>query len=268
MIHFIVATHPEAKPFIDFFKLKKRLEVTEFEIYKNTKKNISLTISGIGKYFSAISVTHTFFEFGAIKNNIWINFGLAGHKTLKIGEIAIVNKISDINNDKMTFFPFCLKNHCFQNKNCITYESQNYKLNNSLSDMECSGFFFSANKYSTKELIHSIKFISDNEKHSIDFKNKKIIYDLIFKNICKVERFIKEIHEIQKKNFAIDNKLEKIIKKFSKKKKITLFQKNELKKLLQIYFLKYDKFNNDLYIKGKNPKAQIESLKKDLDYEF
>jgi len=81
VIHFIVATNFEARPLIDFFKLKKKIHIEEFQIFNN--EEISLTVSGIGKIFSALAVAHTYFQFGKKKNQIWINFGLAGHKNLK-----------------------------------------------------------------------------------------------------------------------------------------------------------------------------------------
>ena len=60
MIHFIVATQPEARPIIDTFDLKK---ITNNYNCLYKADDISLTISGIGKINSAISVVKTFYEF-------------------------------------------------------------------------------------------------------------------------------------------------------------------------------------------------------------
>ena len=43
-----------------------------------------------------MGITHTFYEFNQQRNNIWINIGIAGHKTKKIGNILLVNKVTDI----------------------------------------------------------------------------------------------------------------------------------------------------------------------------
>ena len=59
MIHLIVATHYEARPLVKIFNLKKTN--SNFRIYRNNE--ISLTISGIGKVNSAVSVVQTFYEF-------------------------------------------------------------------------------------------------------------------------------------------------------------------------------------------------------------
>ena len=92
MIHFIVATSSEARPLIDFYSLKKKT-LSNFVIYNNDI--ISLTISGIGKTNIAMSIAHTYYEFNQQKNSIWINFGIAGHKDAKIGDIFLIDKVVD-----------------------------------------------------------------------------------------------------------------------------------------------------------------------------
>ena len=76
MIHIIVATISEARPFIVFYKLKKKSRIKEFDIYENSKKNLSLTISGIGKLSAAIATCYTFVEYEKKRNQIWLNFGI------------------------------------------------------------------------------------------------------------------------------------------------------------------------------------------------
>ena len=46
------------------------------------------------------------------------------------------------------------------------------KYNNSLSDMELSGFYQTANKYSYRELIHSLKIVSDNRQNPFNYEEK------------------------------------------------------------------------------------------------
>ena len=110
-----------------------------------------------------MSIVQTFYEFEQQKNNIWINFGIAGHKKEKIGSIFLVDKIID-NETKKKRYPFILDNCKINQSSCITYGEPNFNYTNDLSDMEASGFFFGCEKYSSKEFIHSIKIISDNEK--------------------------------------------------------------------------------------------------------
>ena len=134
MIHFIVATYYEARPLIEIFNLNKIK--TNLNLYENDE--ISLTISGIGKVNCAMSVAQTFYEFNKSYNNIWINVGLAGHRSLQLGEISLVNKIKD-NSTQKTFFTF-IADFNIQSFECLTCDKENKNYSNNLFDMECSGF--------------------------------------------------------------------------------------------------------------------------------
>jgi len=267
VIHLIIATNAEARPLIDYYKLKKKSEFNEFQIYSNNKKELSITICGIGKVSAAISVTHTYYEFGCQKNQIWINFGLAGHKNINLGELVLVNKVIDTTNN-YKFYPFFAEKINLLRVNCKTYDSPNYNYTENLTDMECSGFFFSANKYSTKELIHSIKIISDNKLGKINFKNKLEINQIIEKKIEVINTFMIKIEALRKKFFSIDLKIDEESKKIFSEVKFTFTQKQQLKKLLQIYFTKFTNLRYD-NINLKMPAGLIISkLRHMLDHEL
>ena len=189
MIHLVLATHTEAKPIIAYFKLKRLMHISEYQVFINKDKNISLTISGIGKIFSACSVIFTYSLFKKQRNNIWINIGIAGHNDLKIGEIILVNKINDLSSKK-SWYPSIVFNHSFKVQNCNTYDKPNFKYTKNLHDMELSGFYSSANKLSYCELIQSLKIISDNKELKINFKEREKISDLIKINIASIEKVI------------------------------------------------------------------------------
>lgn len=193
MIHFIIATFPEAKSFIKFYKLKKLLSLTEFETYINKRKKITLTISGIGKLLSACSVvfTNSYFK---NKNNIWINIGLGGIKNTNIGKLYLINKIIDKEND-LKFYPFFLFKTNIEKKQCKTFNKPNFSYSNSVHDMEVSGFYLACTKFSTNELIHSFKIISDNKNKRINFKNIDEVSSLMEKNIEKIDKFIYKLKD-------------------------------------------------------------------------
>ena len=193
MIHFIVALRSEAKPLVEFYKLKKKKNLTNPIIFHN--ENTSLTVAGIGKINTAMGITHTFYEFNQQRNNIWINIGIAGHKTKKIGNILLVNKVTDIETKKNNY-PFIIDNCGIEQESCITYNKENQNYTNDLSDMEASSFFYSCQKFSTKEFIHSLKIVSDNNEQKINFYDKEIINDLILKKIRKIDTFKEKIYNI------------------------------------------------------------------------
>ena len=198
MIHLVLATHTEAKPIISYFKLKRLMHIYEYQIFINKDKSISLTISGIGKVFSACSVIFTYSLFKRQRNNIWINIGIAGHNDLKIGEIILVNKINDLSSKK-SWYPSIVFNHAFKVQNCNTYDKPNFKYTKNLHDMELSGFYSSANKLSYCELIQSLKIVSDNKEKKINFKEREKISELIKINITKIEEVILILRKLYSK---------------------------------------------------------------------
>ena len=224
MIHFICATFTEAKPLINYFKLKKNLKLDKFNIFNNLQLNITLTISGIGKLNSACSVIYTHLHFKKVKS-LWINFGIAGHKSYQIGNLIIVNKIVD-NATREKFYPFVQTNFNEQ-ATCETYEKENFNYKKNIVDMEASGFFFAAKKVATLEFIHSIKIISDNQNCKDKVKNKDYISKIILNKIKNIENFIIQVvlfNNFFFKKKTLINKINILLNKI----KVTSSQKNEI----------------------------------------
>jgi len=259
VIHIITATNPEAKFFINYLKLKKINSIKEFQIYFNEK--FSLTISGIGKINSAISVTTTYHELGKIKNNCWINIGIAGHSSSIIGELFIINKIID-NTSLKNYYPYSPNITKINELSCTTYDKVDSKYSNSLSDMELSGFYQAANKYSYRELIHSLKIVSDNrqnpfnyeEKDKIEklFEAKKKYFDIFFQKVLKI--WSENITDQSEMNLKIESLLSKI--------KTTKSEYEQIKKLLKLIYLKKKSIKNDLFDSKTGAKKILSTLKK------
>ncbi len=262
MIHFIIATHSEARPIIDLFRLKKIKNQNKVSIYSN--KNMSVTITGIGKVNSAVGVIQTFYEVSQEMNNIWINLGLAGHKDKKIGEIFSVSKISDYENNKF-FYPF-INEFKIEYDECISLGKEKKEYNQSIFDMESSGFYDAAKKFSTKEFIQIIKVISDNESNSIEFEKKEKIYKLINKHKHKIFELCEYMKKLKnmtlKQNLkAIDHEYQSLIKNI----KFTFTEKEQIKSLLNLYFSKYNSIKKNIFNINENGAYNIKQLKKYLE---
>ena len=259
MIHFIVATSLESKVIIKKLKLKKINPSSGFNFFYNG--NFSLTITGLGKINSALGVTHTFYKFKSCSNNIWINIGLAGHKKEEIGRLILVDKICDHETQK-SMYPFFVKNYKIKKYNCTCYGKPNFNYDNSLSDMESSGFFFSANKYSTKEVIHSLKIISDNKYDKINFNDVKTIDRIFEKNFDQILDFVNDIEILWKRKFEKQNKINIIIEKELKNFKYTFSEGIQLKNLLKIYY--NSDHSKKIIEPNKSTKDNIYKIKKIL----
>ena len=261
MIHFVVATNSEARPLIDIFKLKKIRNSKQTFIYSS--QEISLTISGIGKVNAAIGVTETYYYYNRKNDNIWINIGLAGHKYLKVGDICTINKITD-SETKKNIFPFINK-FKVQNQECLSTGIQKKSYSSKVYDMESYGFYQSASKYSSKELLQIVKIVSDNQFESIDFKNKEVVYNIIFnhrkliKELCSFmlnlkEKFYRTNREI------IENEFNNLFAQI----RFTFTEREQMKALLSLYFTKYNTLNNNIINFSENAAYNIKKLKEFL----
>ncbi len=257
MIHFIIATNSEARPLIDLFKLKKK-NSDKLQIYSN--RDISLTITGIGKINSAIGVIQTFYETTQKINDCWINFGLAGHKSHAVGKIFTIKKIHDQETGQ-NIYPF-VNNFQIDSDECISLGKEKKKYNSKIYEMESSGFFNACNKFSSKEFIQVLKIISDNHFESIDFKNNEQIYNLIIQHKEIIIEFTEHMKKIEtliydKNQKSIDEEFLKLFKK----ENFTFTEEKQMKSLLKLYFTKYNSIKKNIFNVKENGDYNIKRIR-------
>lgn len=187
MLFIVCALSCEARPFIEHFSLKAKTDISSFPIYQNEK--ITLAISGIGKINAAAAVG---FLGQQDIPSCWINVGLAGHKDLAIGTSLLGHKIIDFASGK-SFYPFFAEAFDIPAYTITTVDKPEKEYTeNSAYDMEASGFFASACRFSTVELIHSYKVISDNKEHPFTL-DAAFAQKLIEDKIPEIDLFIKKL---------------------------------------------------------------------------
>jgi hypothetical protein len=178
MIHIFCALPCEAEPIIQYFKLTGLKQYDLFRLYQSKNKQISLTITGIGKLNSASAVSYHHACIETQISNIWLNIGVAGHATIPVGEARLINKITDKQNKSCWYPQILFKSPC-DNASLITLDTPSTDYQESIFDMEASGFYQMAIRLGTAELIHSLKIISDNHEQSTSTINAKNIKKLI-----------------------------------------------------------------------------------------
>src|ERR1700761_8244047 len=105
MIAIVTAFHSEAKPLIEYFKLKTQMTQAPFPIYQN--ENMHLIISGLGKINAALAVGYL----QAIlqtPNIVWLNIGIGGHRSMEIGTAILAHKVIDESTAR-SFYPTFLR---------------------------------------------------------------------------------------------------------------------------------------------------------------
>jgi adenosylhomocysteine nucleosidase len=194
---FIYAALPcEAKPLIDFFKLKKDLTIKCFAIYSNDK--ICLTVTGIGKSAMAAGIAYTQALFSATQNPTLLNIGIAGHKEHPIGSIFLIDKITDVDSDRRYYPPLAFTPPCPTHSLQTTAKPQYAYPTDDLCDMEASAFYETATRFASGELSQCLKIVSDNESSSAHNINPKQVSGLISAQLSIIDSMLAKLTRLVK----------------------------------------------------------------------
>jgi nucleoside phosphorylase len=189
-----VALPCEAKPLVEHFNLKKMIAVQPFAVYLN--QDICLTVTGLGKSAMAAGVAYTQALFTSAGHPVLINIGIAGHKNHALGSLFLIDKITDVDSHKsyypsLVFTPSCPT----AGIQTVSRPKLIYDLHY-LCDMEASAFYESAVRFSTGELIHCLKIISDNELAPAQNIQAKQVTQLISAHISTIEVLLAKLNRL------------------------------------------------------------------------
>jgi nucleoside phosphorylase len=184
----------EAKAFIDYFGLKQVMTIRPFAHY--TGNELCLTVTGVGKTAMAAALAYSQAAFLAVEQPVLINIGIAGHKSHALGSLFLIEKIIDSDSLKSHYPQLILKPPCptltvrTSSRPQLTYEHSD------LCDMEASAFYETAIRFSSSELIHCFKIISDNQSSPANTVNPKQVIALISPHLPTIVTFVGKITEM------------------------------------------------------------------------
>ena len=230
MICFVIAFPAEAMPILQHYGFKT-FKPGPFPIYKSEIG--FLVISGMGKKSAAKAVSHL--AELCPENAIWMNVGIGGHQNAEIGAAFLAHKVVDLETGKnwypqILFSAKCKSGTVFTVEKCETQYGED-----GIYDMEASGFYEEAARFSTAELIHSFKIISDNAASPGAKVSPKIGEALIEKKMKTLDQIANELIVIQKE---LPTNEPELMKEFLERWHFTVTQQHQLrKKLLKLQTL-------------------------------
>ncbi|QVL58241.1 MAG: hypothetical protein KFB93_03940 [Simkaniaceae bacterium] len=227
-----VALKAEATPLIEALNLKPLSGTHLFPIYEN--EGIKLIVSGVGKIKAGAACAYLAGIHRDEDIYGWLNVGVGGHRSLKLGTPLLVNKIVD-GARKAQYFPsFAFDPPC-RTEECITIENPDHGYpTNQVYDMEAAGFYAIASKISPIEMIHVFKVISDNRAHPAKEVTKKEVHSLIYNHVDLIRSVISEMHILIDE---IAPEETPFLDEFIKRWHFTTLETLELRKLLQRWHL-------------------------------
>jgi hypothetical protein len=225
---FIYAALPcEAKPLVDHFGLKKATTIQPFAVYLN--QGICLTVTGLGKSAMAAGVAYTQALFAGTELPVLLNIGIAGHKDHAVGDLFLVDKITDADSLKNYYPPLVFTPPCpTANIQTVSRPLLNYDPH-TLCDMEASAFYETAVRFSTGELVHCLKIISDNELSPVENVQPKQVEALIAVHVTTIEIIVAELNRAAK---LITTPQPKLFEQLTQRYHFTVSEQGQLKNQL------------------------------------
>lgn len=256
MIHIITALPCEAKPLIRHYRLNGRAPENGFRIYENDQ--LRLIISGIGKCAAAAACAY-FQGMEPRSKHGWLNLGIAGHATLEPGEAFLAHKITDSATGNHWYPPMPFKRPC-QSLELISRDQpeSNYDVNAAI-DMEASGFYATAIRFNSSELVQALKVVSDNQANPATEVNASLAEELINARLDIIDQVIQQLQQFNKK-LTPQNSAE-IQQQFMQHWRFTVSQQHQLLRLIQRWQAKQmPPLSVESFSKVKNSKAMLNQL--------
>ena len=193
MLNLIVATRPEARPILERFKLQTAVSDGDFPLYYGS--DLQLIIAGIGKV-AAAAATGYLHTRTSDSSAAWLNIGIAGHGECEVGTALLTHKIIDQGSGR-TYYPIFSTAAPCATTALITVDRPEDKYPERCAyDMEASGFWAVANRFSTAESIHCLKIVSDNPCNPIRSFDKKKAESLVAQHLDLVGDLAQQLSSI------------------------------------------------------------------------
>ena len=193
-IFFYTALPSEAKPIVDYFRLKKDTRFTPFAIYAND--DVCLTVTGIGKNAMSAGVAYTQALFSSDSNQVFLNIGIAGHRSHTLGSLFLAHKITDFESQRIHYPPIIFKPPCPTDSLQTSVRPQLNYDHPHLCDMEASAFYETAARFTSGEFIQCLKVISDNAEIPAENINAKQVSALIAEHLPAFNLVIDEMKSL------------------------------------------------------------------------
>ena len=188
MLNIVVALPAEARPLLDHFKLRDKQHNTAFPLYR--KADMALIVSGPGKVAAAAATALLAGVTTSPGTRAWLNIGIAGHAQHTIGSGFMAHRITDSASGK-SWYPPQLLDLSIPTDTVITVDlPENSYPADALYEMEASGFFPVACRFSSSELAQCFKVVSDNKTRGSSAVTAKLCTQLINDRLADIDSLV------------------------------------------------------------------------------
>jgi len=193
MILIVTAFDAEARPLIDHFRLRRQAD-HGFPVYAGG--DVWLIVSGPGRINAAAATTHLHARAGFPWDNTWINTGIAGHPELPRGEARLAHKITEKISGK-SWYPALVTGSPWRSAPLLTVDQPDREYaSGDLVDMEASAFMETALRFSSGELVHVLKIVSDNRESPAVIPKASQLQAWMAPHVAALEDFCRSLERL------------------------------------------------------------------------
>lgn len=256
MIHIVTALSCEARPLIHHYRLNGQQAENGFRVYEND--TMRLIVAGMGKCAAAAACAYLQ-GLAPEEKHVWLNVGIAGHVSLHVGEAILAQKIIDAATDAAWYPPLLFTPPC----RTVTLISVDQPNSNYVADvacdMEASGFYATAARFNSCELVQVFKVISDNRANPVQQVSEKLAQEIICNRLNELDAIIQQLRELDAR-LAVQQR-KPAIDLFLRQWHFTVAQRHMLLRLSQRWqVLTGMSLDSDQFAGEKNSKAVLSAI--------
>jgi len=193
MIHFVVALRAEARPIIEHFRLQGEADRAPFRVYQG--REARLVVSGVGRVAAAGATAYLATQCPG-SDITWLNVGIAGHRTLDLGQPVLAREIVEAASGKRWSPPLIDKGGLPCATVCTVDKMATDLSDERLYEMEAAGFYGTAVRWTRSELVRVLKVVSDRGEEAEETFDRGRVTGLIAAALESVERQVEVLREL------------------------------------------------------------------------
>ncbi len=232
MIHIVTALPAEARPLVRHFSLKARTPQAMFPVYEG--EDMALVVCGVGKAAAAAAVAHLHGITGGRADRVWLNLGVAGHPTHPPGAVLLAHCIRDAASGRRWYPPQVVAPVCAGAPLVSVDIPESDYPEDALYDMEAAGFYPTATRCATGELVQCLKIVSDNRQAPPGRLGAKAVEALVGARLDTVARLLASLVELAREGLGGEGPAA-CVEGFAAHWRFSVTQRHRLERILQRY---------------------------------
>ena len=228
MINFVVALASEARPLIEHYKLSLLRHAYGFRIY--AADTVRLVVTGIGKVNAAAGTAYLA-GFNPQLGQVWLNIGIAGHRSLDVGTATFALKVTDQATGR-NWYPPQAVDIPGVGVHVTTYDTPMVSYPVELvCEMEASAYYSVATRFSSGEVVQCYKIISDNESSSVSELTAGTVTSLVSDHVNTIDGIAQSLQGLAKQlpRFGLQLELDQFVERWH----FTVAQQVQLRDMLR-----------------------------------